>query len=77
MSDISYILELNRYQRDNLLALLHVIYILHGVPLDTGDWIGEIYHMLAPYGYEGEDHHPNMVPKDQIKYLEEWAKYKK
>lgn len=61
MSDTRWVLVLNKYQRDNLVYLLHSI----GYPaathshnermapetavgnFNTGDWVGEIYWMVA------------------------------
>lgn len=56
-------ITLNKYQRDNLLWLIHVCGYPHGnkyqVPrfggANTGDWLGEVHHMLAT----GEEIYPN------------------
>lgn len=69
-------LVLDKYERDNLLALLHLCYCQpDGPPLGTGDWIGQIYWRLAPQGLDlVHSHNPNMDPADQLRNLLAWAK---
>jgi hypothetical protein len=58
-------LQLNKYQRDNLLLLLNACgYPGDGTPAvylgaNTGDWLGEIALMLAPGGKLPNDANPN------------------
>ena len=69
-------LELDDYERDNLLALLNLIYpyTADGVRcLDTGDWVGQIYWKLAPRGFDPAIHKPNAKREDMIASLREWA----
>ena len=66
----SVTLTLNRYQRDNLLWLLNLIwecYLREGV--NTGDWVGEIPQLLSPEtgGRITSRHRPNVG-------MEEWIK---
>ena len=65
MSDELTTLILDRYQRDNLLALLHLVYRMReGAGLNTGDWCGEIYWMLARGGFDKNVHRPNIPVED-------------
>lgn len=74
MSDKSttFTIELDRYERDNLLALLHMIYRGHGGPLSslsTGDWAGQIYWKLDRLGFHEERHTPNISIAQQLEML--------
>lgn len=69
-----FILEMDRYERDNLLALLHLIYAqAGGPPLGTGDWAGQLYWKLAEHGFDPHAHSPNASPVEQLKRLQQWA----
>lgn len=63
-------ISLDKYQRDNLIALLHLI-VTKGVGLDNGDWVCEIYNQLAVDGYDPIKHHPNMTPAEMLKSIRE------
>ena len=73
-------LQLDDYERDNLLALLHLIYrgdTSGGPPLGilgTGDWAGQIYWKLAEHGFDPAIHTPNALPEQQIADLKAWWK---
>lgn len=65
------VLVLSKYERDNLVALLRCI---NGEPfgpgvLANGDWAGQIYHRLAPHGYNANDHNPNQTPDAMVRSL--------
>ncbi len=65
-------LVLDRYERDNLLALLHLIN--GGGPsscLATGDWAGQIYWKLAERGFDPAVHTPNQSPAEMLEALVE------
>ncbi len=70
------LLILDKYERDNLLALLHLIYQVPGGPngLSTGDWSGQLYWKLADRGFDPELHSPNVSPTDQLARLKQWYK---
>lgn len=74
MSD-SFTLELNKYERDNLIALLKIVRSGKAGPLDTGDWCGQIYFKLAGRGgFDPDEHVPNIPPDIQIDMVERaWA----
>lgn len=58
-----WVIELNRYQRDNLLWLLLAVWGCGVPPFDraaTGDWVGEIPWMLRLPGQES----PQLTPDD-------------
>jgi len=62
----SWILSLNRYQRDNLLSILEIIMKEKEFNLlNSGDWVGEIYGQIQAGGkieqanYTLEDHRTN------------------
>lgn len=66
--DGNYFLELNKYQRDNLLWLLLIAWQNPELGLGTGDWIGEIPHKLVAH-----DNYPELTEQDQPNCtLEEW-----
>lgn len=55
---MTYLLELDAYERDNLLWLLDVA---RRLGLDTGDWLGQIRFKLHPEHGTG---HPNVVASE-------------
>jgi hypothetical protein len=66
-----YTIKLDEYERDNLLALLHMIYRGDGRGplscLSTGDWAGQIYWKLDPKGFDETRHAPNVSIKEQLR----------
>lgn len=79
----SWTLNLNRYQRDNLLWLLNACGYPHGNPsvappftsANTGDWIGEVTQMLAHPGKSpviGPNDHPNQDTDHLREAAERW-----
>ena len=73
MTDDKTTLELDRYERDNLIALLKVIYGGYVGPLDTGDWCGQIYWKLTDgKGFDPSRHAPNLSPEHQIKSVHQF-----
>lgn len=73
--DDEFTLKMDRYERDNLLALLHLIYIQKdGPPLANGDWAGQLYWKLAPEGFKESEHNPNVPPDMQAEIIKVWAK---
>ena len=66
-------IELSDYERDNLLALLHVA-LRSGAPLHTGDWTAQVYYKLAEGGFDPAVHHPNTPPDVQVADLRLWAR---
>lgn len=74
-SSEEFVLRMDNYERDNLIALLHLIYnMTGGPPLATGDWAGQLYWKLDPEGYNIKKHHPNISPSSQLKALKDWLK---
>lgn len=69
-------LNLDKYERDNLLSLLHLIYRHPEGPfcLATGDWIGQLYWRLAEKGFQPELHTPNEYPEELLVMLLNWAR---
>lgn len=64
----SWTLSLDRYQRDNLLWLLLIIWDGNFSSLNTGDWVGEIPYKLVPPGDE-----PRLTSGDMPNCtLEQW-----
>jgi hypothetical protein len=69
----SIVMVLDHYERDNLLALLDLVYCGQGgggCPLgflDTGDWTGQIYWKLDQCGFDPSIHKPNASPIEQAK----------
>ncbi len=51
-------LELTDYEAANLVAGLQT---LRRLKLDTGDWLGQLLHRIAP-----TDCRPNVAPEDQV-----------
>ena len=73
----TFLLKLDKYQRDNLVALLKVTLGGKVGPLDTGDWCAEIYYGLTEgKGFDPEIHSPNILPEHQIRYVEDSWKYR-
>ena len=71
----TFVLQMDRYERDNLLALLHLIFReKEGPPLANGDWAGQLYWKLAPEGYKESEHNPNIPPDMQVGIIKVWAK---
>ena len=66
-------IELTDYERDNLLALLHIA-LRSGAPLHTGDWTAQVYYKLAKRGFDLEVHRPNTPPDVQVADLRLWAR---
>ena len=61
-------LELNDYQRDNLLWLLELIRCGHAEQgLNTGDWVCEIEWMLSERGFDPAIHKPNISVEEFVK----------
>jgi hypothetical protein len=67
---------LDRYERDNLIALLRLIYGQEGGPscLATGDWAGQLYWKLAADGFDPAIHKPNVSPEQMLAMLLGWAR---
>ncbi len=67
---------LGRYHVDNLIALLHCIYVgddpSYPFVLADGDWAGELYWMLDPSGYDPARHRPNATPAERVARLRAW-----
>lgn len=76
VSPESTVLVLDRYERDNLIALLRLIYGQEGGPtcLATGDWAGQIYWKLAERGFDPAIHKPNQSPEAMLEALLQWSK---
>ena len=80
----TWVIELNRYHRDNLVCLLNAIGYPHGKPVEpfhvanTGDWVGEIHNMLANIDpkLNGQEH-PNHTVAEYRQLVEDWLKSKK
>src|SRR5208282_4430905 len=75
----TWVIELNRYHRDNLTSLFNAIGYPHGDAVEpfhvanTGDWVGEIYNMLSNVApIPGDLGHPNRTPKELKQAVEEW-----
>lgn len=67
MSGDKWSIELDEYQRSNLLALIEACGYGHKPAnflrgLDTGDWIGEIYIMLGGFS-DPPTYRPNCTPE--------------
>lgn len=76
----TWVIELNRYHRDNLVSLLNAIGYPHGDAVEpfhvaTGDWVGEIHNMLVNTDSNLTDH-PNVTPKELRRAVEDWLKSK-
>ena len=68
-------IELSDYERDNLLALLHLCFRMpDGPPLHTGDWTAQVYYKLAAFGFDPAIHRPNAQPASQLEGLRQWGK---
>lgn len=75
----STVLVLDRYERDNLLALLKLIYATGGEGpscLATGDWAGQLYWKIAERGFDPAIHKPNWPPEKMLDALLVWARGK-
>jgi hypothetical protein len=80
----TWVIELNKYQRDNLLWLFSTISGPNAAEpftmANTGDWAGEIPYMLAKPGQSSlldENDRPNRTIDDLKSYIESWVKSKK
>ena len=73
MSDVVFDLTLDRYERDNLVTLLHLVYQCK-FPGNNGDWVGQILWKLSKNGYDPAIHKPNLTPEQQIEALKYWSK---
>jgi hypothetical protein len=86
----TWVIELNRYHRDNLIWLFNAIGYPsgNGIPpfnfANTGDWVGEIHNMLdAPEGtpFYGNDFNKDNRPNNSLSqlkdHIESWLKNKK
>jgi hypothetical protein len=73
-ADSDTVLRLNSYQRDNLLALLLVLNETR-LPVNTGDWFGELAWMLSPQGFSTDPATLRAnVPHDEwCARVREWA----
>lgn len=85
----TWVIELNRYHRDNLVWLFNAI----GYPYNqdgqaqaiepfnfanTGDWVGEIHNMLAKTdGILATSVHPNKTIEELKQNIADWLKSKK
>lgn len=81
----TFIIRLNRYQRDNLLWLLSAIGYAGSVPIEpfhlanTGDWLGELCNMLSQDGR----FHPEKTDVSNISHallrerIEKWLNKKR
>ena len=49
-----WVIRLNKYQRDNLLWLLTLVWEGHLEGCNTGDWVGEIPYLLSKEGKESK-----------------------
>lgn len=81
----SWVIQLSKYHRDNLVWLFNAIGYPYGnavKPFDianTGDWVGEISQMLAkPNGSYvlDKDDKPNISIEDLKKNIDFWLKHK-
>lgn len=81
----TWVIELNRYHRDNLVWLFNAIDYPSGNGVEpfqfanTGDWIGEVHNMLdAPKDSPdfNKDNRPNKANEELKKDIEYWLKSK-
>lgn len=81
----TWVIELNRYHRDNLIWLFNAIGYPHGNGVEpftmanSGDWAGEIPNMLCKPGKDcvlDKDDRPNRSLEDLKTSVQFWAKYK-
>ena len=81
----TWVIELNRYHRDNLVWLFNVIGYPYGNAVEpfglanTGDWVGEVHNMLAAPEVDADynkDNHPNRTNNELKLAIEFWLKYK-
>lgn len=81
----SWVIELNKYQRDNLLWLFNAIGYPNAKTVEpfhlanTGDWAGEIPNMLVKPGKDcviDENDHPNRTIADLKDAVTGWIKNK-
>lgn len=81
-----WVIQLNKYHRDNLLWLLNAVGYPHGKSVEpfhlanTGDWNGEIPQMLAKPGGDcvlDKDDRPNKSVEDLKSDVDFWIKSNK
>ena len=81
----SWVIELNRYHRDNLIWLFNAIGYPHGNGVEpftmanSGDWVGEIPNMLSKPGKDcvlEEGDRPNRTIEELRTSVGFWLKYK-
>lgn len=80
----TWVIELNRYHRDNLVSLLNAVGYPDGNAVEpfnfanSGDWVGEIHNMLTrPDGAVDAPDRPNRTPKELKQAVEDWLKSKR
>ena len=67
-------LQLNKYQRDNLLMSLQAIFEVDPITLlHSGDWVGEIMWMISDTGKLEENDCPNASLESLRSDLEWWS----